>query len=627
MYTRRNTLLSEGVRRVVEPGSWLRYAVPVFALFVIASVLLNAFQSWQDWDSARDEQARQLEIFASQVADLYQLEDSVAGMLENAVSNLLDRTALSDNGLKAAAERHSPMLGSAQVVVVDGSNRILGASSEVARTWMPGLFQKLEHRHASQSERLSWLWTSPGGDSVEVVASAYRGQNRASAATIILFLPLRPRKLERLPMQRNALIYVRNGRGESVDRLPHDPRMPVHQVVDLSRYRIPTSIPSAFYLYFPWDGITRLAVTKKVLMATRNESWSVTVGTDRAVYLVGWRRSLYVNVANSCLLILFLLMGVALLRREARLSAGLSASAEHGIALQAAMDNLPAPIYIKDTSGLFRGCNAALAAYTGHEPRDIIGQRTSLDLWPGDMANGYMRADAELIATGGTQIFETKMPHVDGTVRDVCLYKALYRDADGQVLGIVGAMMDITERKALETVLRKVAEEDSLTGLANRRHFMEVGNKEYTRARRYDGPLSVLMLDLDCFKQINDTWGHPKGDSVLQAFARTLKQMLRETDMPGRLGGEEFAVILPSINAAEACIVAERIRSAVLEQQVQSEKGESIRFTVSIGVAEMDAKNDSLEQLLKHADQALYRAKESGRNRVKMATASMADAT
>ncbi|GLO63502.1 hypothetical protein MACH09_40100 [Vibrio sp. MACH09] len=166
-----------------------------------------------------------------------------------------------------------------------------------------------------------------------------------------------------------------------------------------------------------------------------------------------------------------------------------------------------------------------------------------------------------------------------------------------------------------EAALNEVAMKDSLTGLSNRRHFMEVMKNEVARCTRYQNNLSLLMLDIDFFKKINDTYGHFSGDVVLKQIAVLLTKELREVDTVARLGGEEFAVLLPETERQEALLLAERIRRAVDEYSFEDE-GNSIHCTISIGVSVCSRGNNCFGDLLKEADRALYQAKEQGRNQV-----------
>jgi len=182
---------------------------------------------------------------------------------------------------------------------------------------------------------------------------------------------------------------------------------------------------------------------------------------------------------------------------------------------------------------------------------------------------------------------------------------------------------ELRERnRQLEDLLHKLeimAITDHLTEIYNRRHFEEILKREFTRALRYNLHLSCLMCDIDHFKRINDTYGHAAGDTVLKETARLIASFLRETDIVGRWGGEEFIVLLTQAKKEDARKVAERILKAVEGHRFQG-LPENERVTISIGIASIpeDREIDNWEKLIKYADEALYRAKRNGRNRIEL---------
>jgi len=176
---------------------------------------------------------------------------------------------------------------------------------------------------------------------------------------------------------------------------------------------------------------------------------------------------------------------------------------------------------------------------------------------------------------------------------------------------------EVARRRKLEADLRRLARHDALTGMLNRRGFFERAAQEITRSRRYRHALSLLMLDVDHFKAINDRWGHPAGDAALVALTAGCNQLLRGSDLVGRLGGEEFALLLTETPLAGAVVVAERLRQHLAACSFDTSEGPQ-HFTVSVGVAQWDAA-ESLDNLVNRVDRALYRAKESGRDRVSVA--------
>jgi len=177
----------------------------------------------------------------------------------------------------------------------------------------------------------------------------------------------------------------------------------------------------------------------------------------------------------------------------------------------------------------------------------------------------------------------------------------------------LSTMLGDLSRKTVE--LQHLASTDQMTGVHNRGHFLELLYREYARGMRYRTPLSLMVLDLDFFKQINDGYGHAAGDEALRAFAREISACLRAMDILGRLGGEEFGVVLPNTTLVDAETVAERIRIAVSRIAIETGYG-TVRFTTSVGVTQIGEIEDSVEEFLARADTALHQAKVAGRNRV-----------
>jgi diguanylate cyclase (GGDEF)-like protein len=184
-------------------------------------------------------------------------------------------------------------------------------------------------------------------------------------------------------------------------------------------------------------------------------------------------------------------------------------------------------------------------------------------------------------------------------------------------LYLLGQASASVENVALHELVAVQAVTDDLTGLANKRAFREVMDKEAARAIRFGHDLSLLICDIDDFKQVNDTYGHLQGDAVLRAIGRIFDAESRGIDEPARYGGEEFVVALPETGPQGASDVAERIRSAIAREAVPLVEGDgALRITASLGAATMPASADSVEDLIAVADAALYQAKRSGKNRV-----------
>ncbi len=188
--------------------------------------------------------------------------------------------------------------------------------------------------------------------------------------------------------------------------------------------------------------------------------------------------------------------------------------------------------------------------------------------------------------------------------------------SNGDAIRFVAVMIDISDAVSLEDELRRFATTDPLTGLSNRRRFLDFGSHTVRIAVRSGHPLSILLIDIDRFKSLNDWWGHKTGDEALVRFATVLKDTLRDTDLVARLGGDEFAAVLPGANAENAVRTAKRVQHRLREVAVPVDTGETVTFTVSMGVTSVIGRDIVLDNLTLEADQALYRSKHLGRDMV-----------
>ena len=178
------------------------------------------------------------------------------------------------------------------------------------------------------------------------------------------------------------------------------------------------------------------------------------------------------------------------------------------------------------------------------------------------------------------------------------------------MLGLI-RQLDTAERE-----MRELATKDHLTGVWNRGYFIEAAEKWDKQSLRHERPLSLMIIDFDLFKKINDTYGHVAGDNALRIFAKEAQKVIRASDTLGRIGGEEFAILLPDCPGMEACMAAERLREAVSQLAIDTDSGK-VTFTISLGVASYP-KNPGYDRLSAAADAALYAAKREGRNRVRV---------
>ncbi|XOZ34134.1 PAS domain-containing protein [Halomonadaceae bacterium KBTZ08] len=274
------------------------------------------------------------------------------------------------------------------------------------------------------------------------------------------------------------------------------------------------------------------------------------------------------------------------------------------------LDHAPACIYLKDTDRRYVYLNQHTACLYGQKPENILGRRDE-EILPPTSAENCRILDERLLNTHQPQSAEEELPDQNGNLRIYETQNVPLRNEEGGFTGFIGFSRDITETRHLQQKLERMAHEDQLTGLPNRRRTEVILEEEINRVYRTGEPLSLLTLDLDYFKWVNDHHGHDTGDQVLIQLGITLTERLRETDTMGRWGGEEFFVILPATDQDGARQVAETLRQTT----ASCIRVGDIPITVSIGVTEYDTR-EGLRTLIKRADNILYHAKHSGRNQV-----------
>lgn len=257
--------------------------------------------------------------------------------------------------------------------------------------------------------------------------------------------------------------------------------------------------------------------------------------------------------------------------------------------------------------------NRAAKAIYGREPSEML-HRPVRDFQVDEYADQDFSAFKEILK--GKELVQYETAHLDanGSVHYLSFNAKAIRDAKGDIVGISGTARDITEQKAFERQLAYQAQHDTLTGLANRRQFQEELERLVARVARSGSTCALCYIDLDQFKYINDTLGHPAGDRLLIEFSRLLKTHLRESDMLARFGGDEFTVLVYNVDAENALRVAENVRLKV-ESYRFLERGQAYSISCSIGVAMIDEETQTVDECMAHADLACHLAKTQGRNR------------
>jgi len=257
-------------------------------------------------------------------------------------------------------------------------------------------------------------------------------------------------------------------------------------------------------------------------------------------------------------------------------------------------------------------CNKAMSTILGYPQSKLLGSSTKM-LFADESMYETVGKNAYPLRIGIPYRTQFEMRKADGDKIWIDISGAGIPYDESLSLWLVN---DISKLKALEEELKHQVDHDFLTGLRSRSWFMEQASIELNRAIRFNTPLSLLMLDIDFFKLVNDTHGHQTGDIVLKNVAQLMQKILRDFDMCARIGGEEFVILLPQTNKDKALEVAERIRLFIQNTQVPLPAGESaLQLTVSIGLTSLSSKEDIIDDLISKADKALYEAKHTGRNR------------
>lgn len=289
---------------------------------------------------------------------------------------------------------------------------------------------------------------------------------------------------------------------------------------------------------------------------------------------------------------------------------------------RAIMTNAVDGIVTIDTSGIIQSMNVAAEKIFGYRLSEIVGKNVST-LMPSPFAEEHDGHLAKYMATGEKKVvgIGREVTGLRKSDEEFSLDLAVSEIRLASQRLFVGFVRDLTERKKVEDLYKRathfeqMARTDELTGLFNRRVMTESLATETARATRYSSPLCIQMIDLDHFKKINDTHGHPVGDEVLGRFAKIIAGTVRAADIAARFGGEEFCVLLPGTDAGGGHEFAERTREKLSDETFVGLKGKTFSVTCSIGVAQFRPGDDEPTDLIERADKALYQAKREGRDR------------
>ena len=285
--------------------------------------------------------------------------------------------------------------------------------------------------------------------------------------------------------------------------------------------------------------------------------------------------------------------------------------AEQHQLLEIILANVDAHIYMKDSLHRFLYVNQKVADLLGLPAEQIINRRDD-EVIPATSACQLWRLDNRVFETGELQAGEEMLTDPEGNKHYYWSVKVPFLLGDGTPT-LIGISSDITELHQLKEQLHQQSVRDGLTGLYNRRFFFELCEKNLSLDMRHHLTSVLMVLDVDQFKCINDRFGHPLGDSALVHLGRVMQSVLRSEDVLARIGGDEFAILLPNTTLLAAASLAERLRLQVMQSPLPLHDGDKLVITISAGLVE-NGEGELMESLYARADQMLYQAKQSGRN-------------
>jgi len=324
----------------------------------------------------------------------------------------------------------------------------------------------------------------------------------------------------------------------------------------------------------------------------------------------GWRDLVTIETLNQSL-------EHRVAERTAELERQTALAEEQRRFIENLVEFMPSPVWYKDSAGRYALCNRAFRELFPNADNGAEWSSISQELPDPDFPDQ---------AQSGTNAFsfETSVAGPDGDPRELLVVKRPLSSPDGAATGVIAIATDITERRRMERELQRLAITDPLSGAHNRRHILDLlerlltGRDVIPEGRPAAGMACLIMLDIDHFKRINDEMGHGAGDIAIRRVVEEIRSQMRATDQIGRIGGEEFAILLPDSGRADGVAIAERLRCGLAALVIDLPDGRSFQLTGSFGLTEVRALGDTVESVLGRADQALYRAKALGRNRVEV---------
>ncbi|QOZ47296.1 diguanylate cyclase [Bradyrhizobium sp. CCBAU 53340] len=601
------------------------------AFVVLTCVAILGVSGWREW-AARDAVLKGAETEMANVArSLTQHAEDSLDLLDSGVVGVVSRLEMDGTGPSTIAKlgkvleaRKTAVARIHSLAIIDDQGNWLTSPGTIASTLSDDTF----FRHHQLSPKRDAYVGHPvksvlDGQSVVTLSRRFNKPDGSFGGVVLATISAGylSHFYEQFEIGRNSSVALVHGDGLIIARNPNNERFVGRSVADAPLFRDPSlQRPSGAYRFkSPLDGAQRVSFFKR----SGRYPLLVLATVDQDELLAPWRaaaisRMLYV----VALVMLIAIIGAVLVRqlqRGQRMAAALVEKEAHFRLLAEGSSDMVTRIGLDER---LRYVSPSSNRVVGWRPNQLIGTDALAGIHPEDRP--HVQAIVDAMKRGDMDEARLTYRNVHRQKSEVWLESTMRvtRKDNGTVDGVVAISRDITEQKNLETRLETLAIEDSLTGLANRRRFDERLKEEWARAYRDRSSLGLLMIDVDHFKSYNDEYGHPAGDACLRVVAKVIAAEVQRTgDLAARYGGEEFAMLLPNTDAAGCARVGERIRSAVHDAGLVHASNPAACVTLSVGGAacrpafERTAGTDSLVEA---ADQALYAAKDGGRDRLMM---------
>lgn len=571
-------------------------------LLVLLHLAVILGQSWHNFSNLNEQTARHLDTLASTLALHIEDHAKVVDLTAIAVGDAIETSTLDNRKLAQLASLDKEILGVVSIAVFDPAGRLLAASDPVIERYAPEFLASLrginvESPPHAQPVHYDSRWGL-------LFVRDHRSEAGAFDARIAMIVPVDPWLTQRVHFPPGSVALLRTSDDLLIARYPSIPVAKTGSEYHIEPLKAKGPTPSTSYVISPLDGERRLATCRSIAIGPAGNSLTFDLGYAVDAYRLPWLHSLYIDLAGMAIMITLLIAGIVLLRRENRLHEQVDTWAN---SVSTIIGNIPTPIALVDR----RTGKIALVSET---LKGIFGTRATVgESFANLFADPADWNDVGVSLTNEPVVMRTGAGSVHMVVRCADL------PDDAGELEQKGLMLvtliDVSRQCEQIRQLRAEAEFDALTKLPNRRHFDRASERAVAHAQLCQSRLAILAIDLDNFKHVNDTRGHAAGDRVLEVLSERFNAVLREQDLPARVGGDEFAAILQGATLERARAIADRVRLAVATPIVLDD-GHVIHVTVSIGVAMYQRGESDLSRTKARADAALYRAKRSGRNRV-----------